>query len=52
MLEKLIVTMESGGFVEDGSRFRVVRILQSGSGACRSVVSIGGWLSLKRAQTR
>lgn len=48
MLEKLKVTIENGGFAEDGSRFRVVNNIYKASDvlACR-VVSIGGWLSLK-----
>ena len=48
MLEKLTVTMENGGFAEDGSRFRVINNIYKADRilACR-VVSIGGWLSLK-----
>jgi acyl-CoA thioester hydrolase len=48
MLEKLIVTMENGGFAEDGSRFRVVNnIYKAGRELAARVESIGGWLSLK-----
>ncbi len=48
MLEKLIVTMENGGFAEDGSRFRVVNnIYKADRTPAARVTSIGGWLSLK-----
>jgi acyl-CoA thioester hydrolase len=48
MLEKLIVTMENGGFAEDGSRFRVVNsIYKADRELAARVVSIGGWLGLK-----
>jgi acyl-CoA thioester hydrolase len=48
MLERLIVTMENGGFAEDGSRFRVVNnIYKAGRELAARVESIGGWLSLK-----
>lgn len=48
MLEKLRVTMESGGVSEDGSRFRVVNNIykKEGEFAAR-VTSVGGWLGLK-----
>lgn len=48
MLEEFSVTMENGGFSEDGSRFRVVNNFykKDGTHAAR-VTSIGGWLSLK-----
>lgn len=45
MLEELIVTMENGGFSEDGSRFRVVNnIYKADRSPAARVVSIGGWL--------
>ena len=48
MLEKLTVTMENGGFAEDGSRFRVVNsIYKADNELSARVVSVGGWLSLK-----
>src|SRR5687768_13089521 len=48
MLEKLIVTMENGGFADDGSRFRVVNnIYKADRELAARVVSIGGWLGLK-----
>ena len=48
MLEKLIVTMENGGFSEDGSRFRVVNnIYKADRTHAARVTSIGGWLGLK-----
>ena len=48
MLEKLIVTMENGGFAENGSRFRVVNnIYKADRELAARVVSIGGWLSLE-----
>ena len=48
MLEKLIVTMENGGFAEDGSRFRVVNnIYKNDRELAARVVSVGGWLGLK-----
>jgi acyl-CoA thioester hydrolase len=48
MLEKLIVTIENGGFAEDGSRFRVVNnIYKDDRELAARVVSIGGWLNLQ-----
>jgi len=48
MLEKLVVTMENGGFAEDGSRFRVVNnIYKANRELAARVTSIGGWLGLK-----
>jgi acyl-CoA thioester hydrolase len=48
MREKLIVTMENGGFAPDGSRFRVVNsIYKSDRQLAARVVSVGGWLGLK-----
>ena len=48
MLEKLIVTMENGGFAEDGSRFRVVNNIYKGDRELAArVLSVGGWLNLK-----
>ena len=48
MLEKLIVSMENGGFAEDGSRFRVVNnIYKTDRELAARVVSVGGWLGLK-----
>lgn len=48
MLETLIVTIENGGFAEDGSRFRVVNnIYKADRTPAARVTSIGGWLSLK-----
>ncbi len=48
MLEEFSVTMENGGFSDDGSRFRVVNNFykKDGTHAAR-VTSIGGWLALK-----
>ena len=47
MLEKLIVTMENGGFAEDGSRFRVVNNIYKGDRELAArVLSVGGWLNL------
>lgn len=48
MLEKFSVTMENGGFSDDGSRFRVVNNFykEDGTHSAR-VASIGGWLSLR-----
>lgn len=48
MLEKFSVTMENGGFSDDGSRFRVVNNFykEDGTHSAR-VTSIGGWLSLR-----
>ena len=49
MLEKLIVTIENGGFSEDGSRFRVVNsIYKADRTPAARVTSIGGWLDLKQ----
>src|SRR5687767_5542892 len=48
MLEELLVTMENGGFSEDGSRFRVVNnIYKADRTHAARVTSIGGWLSMK-----
>ena len=48
MLEEFSVTMENGGFSEDGSRFRVVNNFYKKDGAhAARVTSIGGWLGLK-----
>jgi acyl-CoA thioester hydrolase len=48
MLESLTVTIENGGFAEDGSRFRVVnRIFKADGVLAARVASVGGWLSLK-----
>ena len=48
MLENLVVTMENGGFAEDGSRFRVVNnIYKANRELVARVVSVGGWLGLK-----
>jgi len=48
MLEKVVVTMENGGFASDGSRFRVVNsIYKTGRTLAARVTSVGGWLSLK-----
>jgi acyl-CoA thioester hydrolase len=47
MLEKLTVTMENGGFSEDGSRFRVINsIYKQDRTPVARVTSIGGWLDL------
>ena len=48
MLDELKVTMENGGFSDDGSRFRVVNNFYklTGEPAAR-VTSVGGWLGLK-----
>ena len=47
MLEEFSVTMENGGFSEDGSRFRVVNNFYKTDGThAARVTSIGGWLSL------
>jgi acyl-CoA thioester hydrolase len=47
MLENLVVTMENGGFAEDGSRFRVVNnIYKANRELVARVVSVGGWLGL------
>jgi acyl-CoA thioester hydrolase len=47
MLEKFTVTIENGGFSEDGSRFRVVNsIYKEGRIAAARITSIGGWLDL------
>lgn len=48
ILEELRVTIENGGFSEDGSRFRVVNSVYKYSGELAArVTSIGGWLSIK-----
>lgn len=48
MLDELRVTMENGGFSEDGSRFRVVNSIYKADGELAArVTSIGGWLSLQ-----
>lgn len=48
MLETFSVTMENGGFSEDGSRFRVVNNFYKDDGThAARVTSIGGWLNLK-----
>ena len=48
ILEELRVTIENGGFSEDGSRFRVVNSIYKYSGElAASVTSVGGWLSIK-----
>lgn len=48
MLEKLIVTMENGGFAADGSRFRVVNnIYKDDRTIAARVTSIGGWLGFE-----
>ena len=47
MLDELRVTMENGGFSEDGSRFRVINSIYKSDGELAArVTSIGGWLSL------
>jgi acyl-CoA thioester hydrolase len=47
MLERFRVTIENGGFSEDGSRFRVVnKIFKDGETLAARITSIGGWLSL------
>ena len=48
MLDELRVTMENGGFSEDGSRFRVINNIYKADGELAArVTSIGGWLNLK-----
>lgn len=48
MLETLRVTIENGGFAEDGSRFRVVNTFyRSDSNISAKVTSVGGWLDLR-----
>lgn len=48
MLDELRVTIENGGFSEDGSRFRVVNTIYKEDGELAArVTSIGGWLNLK-----
>ena len=48
MLQKLTVTMENGGFSEDGSRFRVINaFFKEDRAPVARVTSIGGWLDLK-----
>jgi len=48
ILDELRVTMENGGFSEDGSRFRVINGIYKGDGELAArITSIGGWLSLK-----
>lgn len=47
LLDEIRVTMENGGFSDDGSRFRVVNnIFSSGGELAARVVTVGGWLSL------
>lgn len=47
MLDELRVTIENGGFSEDGSRFRVVNTIYKEDGELAArVTSIGGWLNL------
>jgi acyl-CoA thioester hydrolase len=47
MLEKFSVTIENGGFSEDGSRFRVVNnIYKANRVHAARITSIGGWLDL------
>ncbi|MGD9630767.1 MAG: acyl-CoA thioesterase [Pyrinomonadaceae bacterium] len=47
MLDALRVTMENGGFSEDGSRFRVINSIHKADGELAArVTSIGGWLNL------
>ncbi len=49
MLEAFSVTMENGGFSDDGSRFRIVNNFYKSDGtraAC--VTSVGGWLDLEK----
>lgn len=47
MLDALRVTMENGGFSEDGSRFRVINSIYKADGELAArVSSIGGWLNL------
>ena len=47
MLEKFRVTIENGGFSDDGSRFRVVNnIYKQDDVPAARITSIGGWLSL------
>ena len=49
MLDELRVTMENGGFSEDGSRFRVVNNFYKSTGEpAARVTSVGGWLGLKQ----
>jgi acyl-CoA thioester hydrolase len=48
ILDELRVTIENGGFSEDGSRFRVVNSVYKEDGELAArVTSIGGWLNLK-----
>jgi acyl-CoA thioester hydrolase len=48
MLEEFTVTIENGGFSEDGSRFRVVNnVYKRDRLHAARVTSIGGWLDLK-----
>jgi len=48
MLDELRVTMENGGFSEDGSRFRIINNIYKADGELAArVTSIGGWLNLK-----
>jgi acyl-CoA thioester hydrolase len=47
MLESVGVTIENGGFSEDGSRFRVVNsVYKTGRVLAARITSVGGWLSL------
>ncbi|HMQ05141.1 MAG TPA: acyl-CoA thioesterase [Pyrinomonadaceae bacterium] len=48
MLETITVTMENGGFAEDGSRFRVINCVYKANGELAvRVASVGGWLNLR-----
>ena len=48
ILEELRVTIENGGFSDDGSRFRVVNSIYKYSGELAArVTSVGGWLSIQ-----
>ncbi len=47
MMESIVVTMENGGFAEDGSRFRVINnVYKANRELAARVASIGGWLNL------
>lgn len=48
MLESFTVTIENGGFSDDGSRFRVVNnIYKRERVIAARITSLGGWLDLK-----
>jgi len=48
MMEKLRITMESGGLAPDSSRFRIVNTFYKEDGTLSArVTSIGGWLGFK-----